>query len=287
MLYASTEWRSGGPDEGSLEFDTYYLRNYAPDGKLVWERKLTNASDSNRAVSLGTDKANNLYVAFSGADAGLRKYSASGALVWRKRVPGIIADMAVSPDGFVFAAAQDSGVDKLTRYRSNGTVLWSKTVPFITTEVALGRDAEVYVAGVNYLRPEDWTVSAQLAAYDVRGAKRWQRTVRGNNGEAARPWTLSADAQGNAYIGANTFEVDTNDSISFVQRYSADGRKAWAYQLVISSPHSVAIADVSAVSPSEVYIVGSTTTKVNGVNNGGFDGFVVRLDERGKKVWSR
>lgn len=284
-LYASIESRPGGPDDGNTNFYTYYLRKYAPDAKLVWERRLTGASNSYSAVKVDVDKSNNLYVAFGGAEQGLRKYNAGGALLWQ--APGRFNAMTVSPNGFSFTIAQVAGVDKLTRYHPNGMVLWSKTVPFITIEVALGRESEVYVAGVNPSAPGDLTKDAQLTSYTARGDKLWQRTIRGNNGEDARPQTLAADAQGNAYIAANTYEVETNKSISFTQRYSASGMKVWSYQLVIASPSDVTMTDVAAVSPSEVYVVGATTTKVNGINNGEADGFVLRLNGQGKKVWSR
>ncbi len=81
--------------------------------------------------------------------------------------------------------------------------------------------------------------------------------------------------------------MEANTTISFAQRYSPGGTKAWSYQLVIKSPSDALMTDVAAVSPSEVYVVGGTTAKVNGTNNGGYDGFVLRLNGQGQKVWSR
>lgn len=282
VFYASSYEETTPNGEHTFTYSTYYLRKYAPEGKVLWERKLTEPSDGFNLAdnNLGVDSSNNVVVALLNGE--LRKYSASGTLLWSRNTATDIRDLEVAPNDFIMLTAQTPSDtdddDRLMRYSSSGKLIWTKAVPFYAMKLAVGRENEVYVAGFNFFEPGEIDSEAQLARYNASGTKLWQRRVQ-TDPRSFRPRALTADKNGNAYVGID------EGLASEVQKYLPNGSRAWSYG--ISTPKGGGLYDLAVLSSSEIYVTGYTNGTVNGVNHGSNDGYLLRLDGQGKKVWSR
>ena len=203
----------------------------------------------------------------------LRKYSTSGRLLWERVIGDTtgerVADLAAAADGALYGVSYKV----LTKYSPDGEVLWRVDVSYAAANlsgVAVGGDA-VYVGATFY---QD-NAHAALLRYSTGGELQWERDIGSSDS-----FDLDADTAGNAYITRNL-----NGDLG-VRRYTPAGDVGWVYQPRLAGTRESAFA-VEARSSSEIYAVGVTDGKVNGVNNGNTDAFLLRLNGQGGKVWSR
>lgn len=121
-----------------------------------------------------------------------------------------------------------------------------------------------------------------LLKYTESGARVWQRTVL----PLGRGAVLALDAgrDGNVYLAGYTSLNGTDDAL-FARRYTASGEVPWAYAPRLAGTNEIA-RSVATRGPGNVYLAGSTDGKVNGVNKGDPDAFLIRLNSGGSKVWS-
>lgn len=131
----------------------------------------------------------------------------------------------------------------------------------------------------------------KLYRYDEGGALMWGRTIPPLY--YAETGDVTADENGNAYLTGYTDPTDMytdptgDDTLDFfVRKYTPAGGVAWTYKPRLAYTNEQAYR-VEARTNGEIYVVGSTDSKVNGRNFGLSDAFLIRLDGAGKKVWSR
>lgn len=267
-----------------------FLSKLSKSGTLLWRRDLDKDGSvpaGRRATltdALTSDNAGNTYVSVASVttdlylSGSLRKYSTNGRLLWERVVGDTtgerIVDLAVAADGTLYAASFIGGrANFLTKYSPDGAVLWRVEVSAAVdnlSDVAVGGGA-VYVGATAYLDSSN----TALLKYSTEGDLEWERDIGSSDS-----YDLDADTAGNAYVTRNV-----NGDLG-VRRYTPAGDVGWVYQPRLAGTRESASA-VDARSSSEVYAVGGTDGKVNGINNGNTDAFLLRLNGQGSKVWSR
>ena len=258
----------------------YFIRKYTQSGTFVWQRQFTipNGDGSGYHAS-DVDAQNNLYLSFSDSEAPdkteLRKYSSNGTLLYSKQVTGLVYDLAVVPDGTTYTVSRQQ---HLTRYTPQGQQVWQKALPFVAHEVAVGTSSQVYVGGQNPF-DENTDNRVLLARYSSSGAKYWQRTVQ--EGFFAGLAGLDADTQGNVFAGVGEKDSPRDYEDVYFHSYNAAGTRLAQY--TFDSSYDDELAEIGALSATEVYLGGST-----GYTPNGGEGFLVRLNGlTGSVTWQR
>lgn len=279
VLYSSSRDDYSGDSEVPVRTTRLFLKEVAPNGQALWEKTLltTTALVFQSDLQLEQDRAGNLYVAIGGDLGQLRKYDAKGSLLWRKAVPGILWQLAVSPGGLVFTtevvSEGENARTSLVRYSASGVRLGETTVPFAVLELSASRESEVYASGsLSDSYPESVNY---LAKYSAQGKTLWRKTFRQSE-YGWRAEDVAADPQGNVVVSLSDYY-----DRGILEKYTASGVKLWSKAL--DKP----VQDVSVHGTSAIYVTGATTRKVNGVNHGNEDGYLLRLDGSGKQTWIR
>ena len=261
-----------------------FLSKLSSSGTLLWRRDLEKEGSvpagrvGTRTEALATDNVGNTYVSVASLttnlylSGSLRKYGTNGRLLWEIVIGDTtrerIGDLAVAADGTLYAASYIGGRSSfLTKYSGSGSVIWRVEIGYTVdnlSDVAVGGDA-VYVG----------SVTGALLKYSTGGDPEWERDLG-----SANSYDLDADTVGNAYVTRNI------DGDLGVRRYTPAGDVGWTYQPRLAGTRE-GVSEVDARAPSEIYAVGGTDGKVNGVNNGNTDAFLLRLNGQGSRVWSR
>jgi hypothetical protein len=287
------------------------LKKFSPSGTLLWTQPVYREHDYG-AESLqygpvmATSAAGETFVAYYYNGFGsypesqgsfFIKYSTSGQTLFTKPlVVNYPTDAFVAGDGSLYVVGlneivndgrpePNEYVSKLAKYSSAGNLLWQRDVPdAIDAQVAVSGN-KVYVSTNRAKRNfSDDTNIITFYRYTTAGARVWRRTITPY--DYAQVNGLSADASGNAYLSGYTTHNDPANGNLFGSKYTPWGSVAWTYTPNLRGTYETAL-DVSAADSGKVYLVGHTTSKVNGKNHGQEDAFLLRLDTAGKKVWSR
>lgn len=285
-------------DEGdSYDIHSGVLKKHDTAGTLKWSR-LVYTRNAESYAAMTTNPKGETYVAFAYRDAygeldepttaRLRKYSASGQQLWDvplsvKKPTGI----AVSTSGNVFIV----GFDHLAKYGAGSVRIWTRPLD----EVFDG-DLPVFdvgapliaISGTNAIYIANRFGTHSLYRYDASGAQVWSKRVR--LPEQSEVNGLSTDTSGNVYLAGEldlTPDDDTDNADDyFVRKYASSGSAIWTSTKKLPNTDEVANG-VATYDSGEIYTVGSTNATVNGKNLGKNDAFLLRLDARGRKVWSR
>lgn len=219
----------------------------------------------------------------------LRKYSAQGAVEWKRTklfaIPGSavgytdVGDLALTDNGLLFVASAEVGEDSYTplliKFDTLGQQLRQHSLPRLAGQVAASA-TDLYVTSSG----SDGRILVQR--YDTNGAQVWQRTITpfGSVGVG----NLDTDGAGNVYLVGET-RPENSDADLFVRKYTASGTLSWTYAPRLRGTNERAFG-VTA-NGSDVYAAGATDGRVNGKNFGGYDAFLLRLGAQGRRVWSR
>lgn len=261
-------------------------------------------------TGLTTDRYRNIYVAGTYGSKSppplVRKYNRAGKLVWEKRVvvgtedDGVgppmlgIADLTATPDGSLYLAGQSvDDYGYLVKLRgSDGAILGQKQLFGSGIEIEASSNQAIYLRAAyedvlagdsDYLvykfRSDLNTVWSRrdLIPTDDGGAS------RGNDDDS---YGLGTDTQGNVYLTGVYVTDATYDTDYFVRKYSASGNLIFDRRSVVPQTSAVG-SGIAALSPNELYLIGSTEGKVNGKNYGGQDAFLIKTDRQGRTIWSR
>ena len=200
----------------------------APAETLLWTRtyvRQTPGDAEGLGVAVGPDGSVSVtgraYVEGQGFDLVLRKYSASGGLLWARRLDGPAhghdrgASVAVGADGSVYFAG-DTGIaghgqDLLLRkYSAAGGFLWARTYGGAPNEddaasgVAIGPDGSVYVTG--HTPGAGQRPDLLLQKYSAAGNHLWTRTYNGVTNGADRGESVAVGRDGSVYVTGVTDE---------------------------------------------------------------------------------
>ncbi len=191
------------------------LVRFSRTGRIPWTKGL-----GGPVVEVALDSDNNAYVVYysSANDARyfVRKYTSSGALVWKREITnpsGVNLDYYGSDtdaQNNVYLAFSSFRTSKtqLRKYSSDGTLLYSKQLPEFVSDLA------VTPGGTTY------TVSDQrLTRYTSQGQQVWQKTV---------PFAATQVAVGDSsqiYVGG--YDPGFYKDRQLLAKYSSRGAKVW------------------------------------------------------------
>jgi len=277
-----------------LCYEHHFVVKYSPSGSLLWKREFSNLC-ANQGLTVTDD--GHAYVAgyyFNYPDeetaSQLRKFSPSGNLLWEQDLDiRNVTDVAAVGNNTLYVA----GAGGLGRYTSSGGQVWKQKFPerlftvgfYEGVHVTTSGSNAVFIAGNTPVQDEDsYEEHPRIHKYSADGSLEWRRVVV-PIGRAALS-DVGADGSGNAYITGWTDQEEDGNADLFVRKYLPGGKVGWTTVLKLPKTYEYAHA-VAARSSSEVYATGQTDATVNGKNYGRSDGFLLRLNGQGNKVWSR
>lgn len=282
---------------GDVTYDAT-LKKFSPVGNLQWTRPVYLQKNLSGNTAMATAAGGDTFVAYEfrqrdpedwdseTSSSHLVKYNTKGQKLFEKTlVIDHPSDAVVAGDGSLYVV----GAGELAKYSSAGNLVWQRALPQVPNsdieQVAVG-GGNVYVSvntdsGTNFPQGKNLI---DLYKYTTSGSMVWKRTLTPT--KSAGMSGLSADASGNAYLTGATTDTNTGSLDLFVRKHTPSGGVAWTYRAALPGSREVA-NDVSAADSNKIYVVGTTDGKVNGVNKGGNDAFLIRLNGQGGKVWSR
>ena len=169
-----------------------------------------------------------------------------------------------------------------------GRVLWSRQPGTFANDtandVATDGHGNVYVVGiVLFSRSQGvWVIK-----FDGNGHQLWSRQP----GPAFRDSAagVATDRDGNVYVVGSTFSSlggpNKGGFDGWVIKFDGDGRRLWSRQPGTSERDSA--VGVATDRDGNVYVVGSTNGALGGTNKGSLDGWVIKFDGDGNRLWTR
>jgi hypothetical protein len=300
----------------------------------LWVRQF-GTTGSDQAFAVAVDASGNVYVTgftngtFAGEtsagleDAFVRKYDASGGVVWTRQFGttgydeafGVAVDASgnVYVTGFTtgtFAGQISAGGDDafLRKYDASGNVVWTRQFGTPAGERAFGVvvDASMNAYVVGYTESalggpfSGGNSDAFVRKFDSGGNVLWTRQFGGAGTTTA--YGVAIDGSGNVYVGGRTAVTVTVDcppctrlvTEGFVRKYDSGGNSLWSRefgtvvtqgQFTVSSLARGVAVDASG----NAYAVGTVLGgALEGQTGAGLDDAVLRkYDPSGNVLWTR
>ncbi|MFN8288297.1 MAG: SBBP repeat-containing protein [Chitinophagales bacterium] len=264
----------------SAESYNFCTVKYDAGGTQTWLSKYNKVSESDKAVALGLDGSNNVYVAgrsdvdsttVTNYDFVIVKYNSNGTQAWAQSANAGNADeapvaMAVSNAGNVYVTGRTTTVtndDFLTVKLNNaGAIQWQKQLGFDHDDrneaVLLDASENLYICG----RSEDAAnhFNGILVKYNSNGDTLWTRWFPGQNNGAARFDAMAFDSLGNVFVVGNTDpdgDTATVNNDYLVAVYDINGGLLWDTTWSHSSTSADEAKGVSC-SGSYMYVTGES-----------------------------
>jgi uncharacterized protein (TIGR03437 family) len=312
------------PDLDKVGGQDAYLRKYDLTGNVLWTRQFGSVFED-QARGVAVDATGVYVVGTIGAsltdrtesnryDAFIRKYDASGNLLWTRQIASIATlqndyatAVAVDTTG-VYVAGYTAGTlpgqspvgsyDAFVRkYDSSGTELWTRQFGVKTQDIAVGvatNASGVFLLGETDAALPDQTFAGGvfdvfLRKYDSGGNEQWTRQF-GTSGFDF-PGGVAADA-GGVYIAgatAGTLPGQTSGAgyDAFVRKYDNSGAEVWTRQFGATGD---ALAYGVAATTTGIYVAGNVIGTLPGqLGSGGSneDVFARKYDTQGNVLWTR
>ena len=140
----------------------------------------------------------------------------------------------------------------------------------------------------------DWNTSAGandlfVVKYNSSGTKQWTKQLGSESTDTANG--VATDSSGNVYLAGVTYgglDGNSNEDNAdlFVVKYSSSGTKQWTKQLGTGEYDEA--RGVTTDSSGNVYLVGGTKGRLNGISNSGrTDVFVIKFNSSGTRQWTK
>jgi hypothetical protein len=231
-------------------------------------------------------------------DAFIRRYDASGNIVWTDQFGTAMKDSALgvdaSPAGIYVVGYADR--DHLNQsafvkgYDTAGNALWSDH--FVRQHTSTATDVEVTSSGIFVVGQSlngEYHSKGFVRRYDMGGKVIWTRVFGAGDYNEAGAVAAGSSVSG-IYVtgrtsGAMVRGKRAGGSDVFVRRYNGSGKIIWTRQF--GTRRSDGANSVAAVS-SGIYVAGFTSGALRGQNASGHgDAFVRRYGPSGKAGWTR
>src|SRR2546422_1818966 len=303
--------------DGSFPYDAFVIK-YDTSGNVLWSRQF-GTSHFDQANGIALD-ASGVYVAgltwdalpgqtsAGSGDAFLRKYDASGNVLWTRQFGSSDFDQAdnvavdasgayvagVTAGAFPGQTSAGSADAFVIKYDTSGNVLWTRQFGSSSYDLAWGMALDAsgaYVAGrtggASGYEP-DPSDDAFVRKYDASGNLLWADQF----GSSAADWAnwIAVEASG-SYVAGGAFggtlpgQTSAGSDDGFVRKYDASGNVVWTRQFGTSADDQAYAIAVDASGASVAgYAAGALPAQTS---TGGFDAFVRKYDVNGNEVWTR
>ena len=171
----------------------------------------------------------------------------------------------------------------MIKYDSNGKRIWKNTLtPDHYTEygeLTIDNSGHVCIIGLN-------KIGSIIEKYSKDGEKIWSRQF--SEDTLDKIYDITTDKEDNIYVSGYTKNMGGGNKgglDSLVAKYSKDGKKIWIKQFGTKEEDQA--NDIKIDKGGKLYITGSTSGDLKGINYGGGDAFLSKLDENGGVLWSR
>jgi len=294
-----------------------FVRKYDIGGNEIWTRQFgTTGRDQVSGVAVN---ASGVYVtgftegtlpgqiSVGNTDAFVRKYDASGNVVWTRQfgsAPYAVASGVTADASGVFVAGATEGalpgqtnagnLDAYVRkYDANGNELWTRQFGTDGNDFAFGVAVDasgVFVAGQTFGTFPDQTAyggeESYVRRYDTGGTEVWTREFTGLI--RGQDFAQAVDADGNVYVAGYLDGPLPGSPITggaFLRKYDAAGNELWTRQFAFGR-FDWALA--LAIDGPDVYVSGFIFQGVlpGQSSPGYFDAFVRKYDGDGNEIWT-
>ncbi len=240
-----------------------FLVKLDPSGDPVWSRLIaTTTYDEATAVAVDGDgntlvagvTAGDLAGSGGGNDAFVRKYFATGDVVWTRQ----------------FGATEFDRANGVATDQDGNVIVVGTTLGVLGAANAGGYDGFV-------------------RKYDPDGAELWTRQF----GSEAQDygWAVAVDAAGDIFVAGTTAGSLVGENRGgwdlYVRKYDSDGLPLWTRQLGSSATEGGSGLAIAADADGNVTVVASTYGSISEDNQGDSDVFVLKLDGAGNVLWQR
>lgn len=264
---ATREDLDGQTNNGGYDI---FISKYSSDGNKVWT-ELLGTRNNNFASEYGYDIA-----------------SDNGAIYVTGFTQGDLEDQSNTGNSKAY----------LTKYLIDGTKVWTELLGTSTTNIShaigIGNDGSIYITGYTLGNLNGQTNSggtdAFLAKYAPDGTLVWTRLLGTTAGEQANAIAIGNDDS--IYIGGFTggnLDGELNNGVNdgFIAKYQPDGTRIWTR--LIGTATTDGVSSLAIGNDGLLYVGGNTNgNNLNGqVNNGGNDGFIVKYQPDGTRIWTR
>lgn len=229
-------------------------------------RSMTSTNDGGYMI------AGNTYNISSNQDYGIMKVNSEGVKLWYRTFGGDKYDFAsciisTSDGGFVIAGSSTSGVSGDKTTASKSTIMPEDN-------------------------PDYWIVKV-----DANGKKVWDKTIGGNKSDYAE--TIISTSDGGYIVGGKSDsdisgdKSEANRGVSndyWIVKLSSDGQKIW--DKTIGGTSTDELNSITASNDGSVVILGTSFSTISGdkttmTNKQGSDFWVVKIDDKGQKLWDK
>ena len=312
------------PDQDQIKGLDAYIRKYDLSGNVLWTRQFGTAFDD-QARGVAVDATGVYVVGVRGAsladrtdlnnyDAFIRKYDASGNLLWDHSIASIgtlqndYATSVAVDSGGIYVAGYTAGTlagqvpsgdtdGFVQKYDSSGSLIWTRQFGQKTSDYATG--IAINASGLYVIGESDAALPGQtfaggvydvfVKAFDTSGNERWTNEFGASGFDF--PGGVAADASG-VYVAGATAGALPNQTAgpgysAFVRKYDNSGAELWTRQFGGTGD---ALAYGVAVTAAGVYVAGNVVGTLPGqAGAGGLneDQFVRKYDPRGNALWTR
>ncbi|MGK7892887.1 MAG: SBBP repeat-containing protein [Xenococcus sp. (in: cyanobacteria)] len=277
---------------------------YDSNGSLIWKKQFgISINDQSRAIIV--DSHDNIYLIGSMAnpsaeetDLEIAKYNSLGSLIWKtspiKGGSYIAVDQASNV--YVTGATNDfldegGNVDAwLSKYDNNGFLVWKKQLGIAVSD-SLSHGISVDLAGNIYITGEtDGTLASLnsgnrdvwIAKYNSRGFLVWKKQWGTIYDDHVR--SIAVAQAGNIYLSGfeDQLTIEASDAAwdAWIVKYDSNGVPIWKKTIRTSKTDSSESLIVD--NEDNIYIAGSTTGSLAGVNLGDWDVWLIKYSQNSK-----
>ena len=303
---------------GSQGASDAFVRKYSPSGGLLWTRQFGASGDDGTtdvAVSssgvyvAGSTQGTLARPAQGSADAFIRKYTLSGALVWTRQFGGTRYDyatsVAVDAQGYAYVGGTFRGeydADMFIRkYSPTGNVSWAKAVDYPLHDEAFRGEfygaklavsgSSLYV-GVDHMYSVDDGIEGytrdknlRVLKYSTLGTQLWDKQLGQNLDIYTDISDLAADSSGVVFGGSDHYDFVGPDNNGYVYKLSPSGSELWLKAIGLSQIDTTAAVGVRP--GGEVYAAGYYAKEIRPDGSYDIDAFMRRLNSTtGATTWT-
>ncbi|MGK7941720.1 MAG: CARDB domain-containing protein, partial [Crocosphaera sp.] len=205
-------------------------------------------------------------------------YNSSGTALWKRQGgtsgEDIVSASAVDKQGNYFTIYTsyfddyNSSLGKVSKRNSSGTLLWVRSFGTSASDITTDDNGNIYLTG------RDGS-GRRFYKYNSNGNLLWNLSLAGTVYD--RNFVLTADNQGSLYIAS----YHGLNKVSTIHKYNAsNGSYVASWELP-----NAEIREIDVDHTGNIYVAGSTSTKIGETHAGGIDGWVAKYNSQGSRLW--